>query len=165
MRTESARLASLLALFPTPHTVLDLGCGACTDLPNVNFYGAQRVIGVDRDPLMLRWAKRLNDPRLYLVYGNVAHLPFVAAADLIIIRHPDAVQSRPAWATALATLPGLIRQGGHILLTAYEWHEIDWIKATIQAAAPTLIPFPLPDQRLFPAGLAGRDRFCRAYHL
>ena len=163
MITQHARLNSILALLPTPRIALDLGCGACTDLISANFYGAEWVVGVDHDLLALRWAKRLNTPRLWLVHADIAHLPLTETFDLVLVRHPDVVRSRPAWLAALNALPRLSVRRGHILLTTYEQHEIDWIQVTVQAVAPNLTPIPLPDERLAPVGLAGRDRFYRVY--
>jgi SAM-dependent methyltransferase len=73
-RAERAILAWLLAPFPAPRSLLEVGCGTA----HFTRWLAPRVgtaVGLDRSPAMTAEARRLA-PRLPLVIGDAHDLPF-----------------------------------------------------------------------------------------
>lgn len=164
MFANAGRLNSLRALLPQPRTVLELGCGACTDIPLVDCFGADLLIGVDYDLIALRWANGLNaGPRLQLVYADITQLPFNYRFDMVVIRHPDVVLSVAAWSAAIIQLPVNLKRGGHALITTYDLYEYEWVVGMVSQNVPSLTRLTLPHDQLAPVGIAGRDRFYVVY--
>ncbi len=155
---ESARLRSLLAQLPTITTLLDLGCGTCSDVHACFAAGARRVCGVDWDWLALKAARRTHRSRaLCLIWADVRAVAFAPHTfDAILIRHPDVVRAPQVWEAALANAARWLKATGTLLITTYSLAEAIQMR-TLCASITLLRAVPLDEHSLVPGTLSGRD--------
>ena len=116
-------LPTLLSLLPSDQVIADLGCGPGETLAALKTSGAT-LIGVDREPAMLRAAqRRLGEaPQIHLREGHLEALPLedasLDAALLTLVLHllPDP-------ARALSELRRVLRPGGKAIILDMVEHE------------------------------------------
>ncbi|WP_433267473.1 methyltransferase domain-containing protein [Actinosynnema sp. CS-041913] len=107
------------------HTVLDVGCGPGTDLLDLAETGAEWVIGVDADPLMVAEARRRTEeyPAVAVHLGDARALP---VADAMIDRaRVDRVLHYVADPEAVfAELRRVVRADGIVVVAQPDWDTI-----------------------------------------
>ncbi|WP_327089360.1 methyltransferase domain-containing protein [Nonomuraea sp. NBC_01738] len=119
-RACKERAMELLDLRPV-HTMLDLGCGPGTDLPAM-VDRAGRVVGVDRDPVMLAEARR-RAPEAEVLESDLHRLPLEdgsvdrARTDRVLIHVDDPL-------LVLAEFRRVARPGGRIVMAEPDWEGL-----------------------------------------
>ncbi|WP_308258514.1 methyltransferase domain-containing protein [Saccharothrix obliqua] len=123
-RAYKSRLLSVLDP-ERRHTVLDVGCGPGTDLPDLAETGAEWVIGVDADPLMVAEARRRAEeyPAVSVHVGDARHLPL---ADSMVdrARLDRVLHQVPEPERALAELRRVLRPDGIAVVAQPDWDSI-----------------------------------------
>ncbi|MBB5956739.1 ubiquinone/menaquinone biosynthesis C-methylase UbiE [Saccharothrix tamanrassetensis] len=123
-RAYKARLLDALSVRRW-HTVLDVGCGPGTDLLDLAATGAEWVIGVDADPLMVAEARRRTEdyPAVAVHLGDARALP---VADGMIDRaRVDRVLHHVAEPAAVfAELRRVVRADGVVVVAQPDWDTI-----------------------------------------
>ena len=113
-------------------------------------------VGVDIDLAALR-----TRPVANLLQADITHLPLRKHFDLVLVRHPDIDKHPRDWRMALTGVPGWLAPQGCLLLTTYNAAEMDLMRGWLLNSP--LKPSVLPESRLAPVGVAGRDRYALMY--
>jgi ubiquinone/menaquinone biosynthesis C-methylase UbiE len=114
---ERALIEELLASFPRPARVLDVGCGTGDFTAWLASRGA-RVVGLDRAPAMLA-VLRHRHPALPVVLADAHHLPFRrATVDVAVLVTTLEFLERPAEALAEAIR---VARHGVVLIVLNRW--------------------------------------------
>jgi SAM-dependent methyltransferase len=119
--------AALRRLGAWPTRILDLGCGAGTNLDLIGaLHPGSTVLGIDLHMEPLRYCR--GDRADPLVQADAASLP-LASASFDLVMALDTLEHVPDDATVLAELRRVCRPGGMLLLTVpafpFLWGNID----------------------------------------
>jgi len=104
--------------------VLDVGCGPAAHVGRFVAELGPRVIGVDLAPRSLTVARRLNDPTLALVAGDMHALPFASGSCTGVLAFYSLIYEAEPTA-ALVELRRVLRPGGALLVAVHAGEGFD----------------------------------------
>lgn len=153
-RAYKQRLLSALDVWRR-HTVLDVGCGPGTDLVDLAATGAEWVIGVDADPVMVAAARERTEehPAVAVHLGDAADLPL---ADAVVDRaRLDRVLHQVASpAAVLAELRRVLRPDGIAVVAQPDWDSITVDPGDVRV---NRVVREFVCERVVPGGTVGRE--------
>ncbi len=151
------RFAALLRLLPADavRSVLEPGCGVFESAPFLRAaFPYALLIGVDRDRYAI--GAHARQSAAILIEADIRALPFRAAFDLIVIRHPDVHRSRASWEALIRSLSRWIASGGYVLVTTFTLEEHERVRAWLPDGLRVI---PVERAALPAADAVARDRF------
>jgi len=151
------RFAALLRLLPanTVRSVLEPGCGVFESAPFLRAaFPHALLIGVDYDRYAI--GAHARQSAAILIEADIRALPFRAAFDLVVIRHPDVHRSRVSWETLIGSLTRWTNSGGYVLVTTFTIEEHERVRAWLP---DNFCVIPVERAALPAADVVARDRF------
>jgi len=161
----SATLAHIAEEFiASPSEVVIVGAGDCDECAAlIAVFPTSHVTAIDAVPGAVQQARRrFVSQGVEVLEGDAADiLPTLPRFQVVLVRHPDVDRQPAGWAHNLTACAAYLEQGGVIVVTAYTFHEVEWLRAHIESSCPGLRLQPVDP--LIPVAISGADRYILVY--